>query len=70
MTSYDLFTILASPSAREVLNVSIGAASNDDERAIDQPCRHCGCFFDSGVYDIVNGHVVDIKCADCEPFPK
>jgi hypothetical protein len=66
MTSEDLFRMLASPAAREAFVASIRAVANDDEPPAERPCQHCGRYFDSGVFDIVNGRVVDITCAECD----
>jgi len=66
MTSADLFTILASPAARKAFTKSIRAAANNNERPTERPCQHCGQFFDSGVFIIVDGRVVDIACTACE----
>lgn len=66
MTSEDLFRMLASPAARAAFVASIPAVANDDEPPAERPCQRCGCYFDSGVFDIVNGRVTDITCSECD----
>jgi hypothetical protein len=66
MTTEDLFTLLSSPTARKALVASIYAAENDDELPVDRPCQRCGRHFDAGVFNIVNGRVVEITCWACD----
>lgn len=67
MTSEELFTLFASPAARVALVASLTcAAGNDNEPPAGRPCEHCGRYFESGVFLIVAGRVVEITCAECE----
>jgi len=71
MTSDDLFTLLASPTARQALLTElIPVACNDDEKPVDRPCEQCGKQFDSGCFLIVDGRVVDITCSACNDLER
>lgn len=67
MTSEELFTLLASPAARVALVASLtGPVANDNEPPVGRPCEHCGRYFESGVFLIVAGRVVEITCTECD----